>query len=234
MAFKLMEEEMILKKNGARTLMYHGHKFIGDVEKRASPFSRNVMKWHAKHCGIVSVFDLKREALSWLWTMHENPAATSHLREMKKFHEFVDNDNGFYDVLHAFAEGLGFRFIQDEFEGKTRNLVGMVWQHEKKMYIEEFRPRVEKAMTLAHELAHYYMYILGHTPMNFHAEEQIVEAVAVAILKDYDIDTMHQGLCYIYHHTNQHFAFARGELDSRFVSCYNRFSKDLKTFLERR
>lgn len=160
------------------------------------------------------------------------------------FFSFSEGEtNGFFDVLRAFAEGMGYTV---EANAELGDLAGEITY-------SKFLIRINKLLTndlsrvsvLAHEIAHDYTSdVFGkqwHTKKGEAQTEQATEAVAAAILSEYGFDTHETSRDYIdavpirfgdrYRGKPLVNYFRRGELDNKIKKCYCSFSADLRTFL---
>ena len=158
------------------------------------------------------------------------------------FFTFTEGDtNGFFDVLCAFAAGMGYTV---EADAELDRLAGEITYNKSLIRLNKvLTDDLTRVSVLAHEIAHDYTAdVFGRKWQTKRVEaqtEQATEAVAAAILSEYGFDTHATARDYIdsvpikfgYYGKSLVNYFRRGELDSTIKKCYRSFSDDLRTFL---
>ena len=167
------------------------------------------------------------------------------------------HDGGLSDVLQSFARSLGYTITNEPLskEAKAQDVRGQIFFSPPTIYLQPTEDRVTLAETVAHELAHHYdYYVSAFEPLYFDSndlQEQLAEAVAVALLLEYGVNWVDKGRRYIksyrpspiktirfsdnWPHPFTMFIedFFDGGLDNAFNVVYSRFSRDFEEYLQR-
>ncbi len=169
------------------------------------------------------------------------------------------DDRGLADVLQSFARSLGYVITNKPIskESRSQDVRGQIFFSPPTIYLKPTDDKVTLAETVAHELAHHYDYYLSTFqrmyPDSMFLQEQLAEAVAVAILLEYDVNRVELGRQYIKQYRSislnhsiisEYYCvdsllytyktvpdFYNGSLDNGFNVVYNRFHRDLEEFL---
>lgn len=218
---------------------------IGLIERIPNATNK---KWRATYDnGLTKIFTTKNKAADWLLLMYENPHAVARLLDLRgpwaqgvNVRQFnynwtrTDHDKGFGAVLTQLAKALGYRFrISEPSRNKAARIpsVGIIDYDFRTIWITPNACGIGRTHILAHELAHEVERYEGiRLPKK--AREQVVDAVAAAVLFDNGIDLVDGTLRYIDEYRTLRYNFFRGDLDETFVVLYNAYTETLKNFLQ--
>jgi hypothetical protein len=146
----------------------------------------------------------------------------------KRHHLFVGDhadDKGLLSVLERFADSIGYKV--EYVDRLPKDYLGEINRIDRTIQLKKQWSRLAMALTLAHELAHHYMYVNGSL-LNVSAEETIVEAIAIATAWSWGIDHITFSLEYIQFYESGYNRFKNGKLDFIFAVVYNAYMHDFE------
>jgi hypothetical protein len=238
--WKNLDDDMVsILTNKTSRIVQVGRNVIGQVVQ--------VDKWVAYTPNkLRGQFRTRKEAVEWVKLMYDNPEACTHLarirnssgqqgsRAARDSFTAADTDNGFFNVLKAFAEGLGYTVSDRPRKGRATRLWGSIRFRSKWIMVLAHPSPLFRASVLAHELAHHFEYdntvpFSGNT-----TREPVIEAVACSIMHDHGLDSLRFTTSYFRERAGKRTAFTDGQLDKEFVVVYTAFSEELEKFLSTR
>ena len=191
-------------------------------------------------------FATRKEAVEWVKLMHDNPEAAKHLTRLRSVegprgttaarnsYTAADTDGGFFDVLKAFAEGLGYTISDRPCRGRATRLWGSIRYFSKWIMVLPHESSLIRAAVLCHEIAHHFEYETETKFSGNSTREPVIEAVSCAIMHDFGLDTLRFSSSYFRERAGKRTGFADGRLDKHFCVVYSKFSEELAKFLSTR